>query len=320
MRRRVTGLAILAICAPLALAETAERGPALPDYAAEQVAPGVRVIHGPVDYPNPENQGFMNNPAFIVTDEGVVVVDPGASVQSGEMVLRQVRQLTDKPILAVLNTHVHGDHWLGNQAMRAEQPAVPIYGHPKMIAAIEQGAGKEWEDRMLRATDNATAGTEAVGPNNALDDGDELTLGGLTYRFHHFGQQHTHTDLMIEVPEKAVLFLGDNANNKRIVRMDDASFSGLINGLQQIQTRVKADVLIPGHGHTGGWEIVDQNLDYLNTVYGGVQELFDEGVSDFEMKPVIADRLSAFDGWAGLDDELGKHISIAYLQVEADAF
>jgi glyoxylase-like metal-dependent hydrolase (beta-lactamase superfamily II) len=173
---------------------------------------------------------------------------------------------------------------------------------------------------MLRATGNATAGTEAVGPNNALDDGDELTLGGLTYRFHHFGQQHTHTDLMIEVPEKAVLFLGDNANNKRIVRMDDASFSGLINGLQQIKTRVKADVLIPGHGHTGGWEIVDQNLDYLNTVYGGVQELFDEGVSDFEMKPVIADRLSAFDGWAGLDDELGKHISIAYLQVEADAF
>jgi glyoxylase-like metal-dependent hydrolase (beta-lactamase superfamily II) len=320
MRRRVTGLAILAFCAPLALAETAGRGPALPDYAAEQVAPAVHVIHGPVDYPNPENQGFMNNPAFIVTDEGVVVVDPGASVQSGEMVLRQVRQLTDKPLLAVLNTHVHGDHWLGNQAMRAEQPAVPIYGHPKMIAAIEQGAGKEWEDRMLRATGNATAGTEAVGPNNALDDGDELTLGGLTYRFHHFGQQHTHTDLMIEVPEKAVLFLGDNANNKRIVRMDDASFSGLINGLQQIKTRVKADVLIPGHGHTGGWEIVDQNLDYLNTVYGGVQELFDEGVSDFEMKPVIADRLSAFDGWAGLDDELGKHISIAYLQVEADAF
>ena len=311
MRCRVTGLAILAFCAPLASAETAGRGPALPDYTAEQVAPDVHVIHGPVDYPNPENQGFMNNPAFIVTDEGVVVVDPGASVQSGEMVLRQVRRLTDKPILAVLNTHVHGDHWLGNQAMRAEQPAVPIYGHPKMIAAIEQGAGKEWEDRMLRATDNATAGTEAVGPNNALDDGDELTLGGLTYRFHHFGQQHTHTDLMIEVPEKAVLFLGDNANNKRIVRMDDASFSGLINGLQQIQTRVKADVLIPGHGHTGGWEIVDQNLDYLNTVYGGVQELFDEGVSDFEMKPVIADRLSAFDGWAGLDDELGKHISIA---------
>ncbi|MGB5734883.1 MAG: MBL fold metallo-hydrolase [Thiohalocapsa sp.] len=320
MRHSLPTLAILAFCAPLALAETAARGPALPDYTAEQVAPDVHVIHGPVGYPSPENQGFMNNPAFIVTADGVVVVDPGASVQSGEMVLRQIRKLTDKPLLAVLNTHVHGDHWLGNQAMRAEQPEVPIYGHPKMIAAVEQGAGAEWEDRMLRATDNATAGTKAIGPNLAMDDGDELTLGGLTYRFHHFGQQHTHTDLMIEVPEKAVLFLGDNANNKRIVRMDDASFSGLINGLQQIKIRTKAKVLIPGHGTTGGWEIVDENLNYLDIVYGSVQELFDEGASDFEMKPVIAERLGAFEDWAGLDDELGKHISIAYLQVEEEAF
>lgn len=320
MRHCVPSLLLLTLCSPLALAETAERGPALPDYGAEQMAPDVYVIHGPVGYPSPENQGFMNNPAFVVTIEGVVVVDPGASVQSGEMVLRQIRKLTDQPLLAVLNTHVHGDHWLGNQAMRAAQPEVPIYGHPEMIAAVEQGAGAEWEDRMLRATDNATAGTEAIGPNKALDDGDELVLGGLTYRFHHFGQQHTLTDLMIEVPEKSLLFLGDNANNKRIVRMDDASFSGLINGLQQIKARTEAKVLVPGHGQTGGWEIVDQNLDYLTIVYGGVQELFEEDVSDFEMKPTISDRLGDFQDWAGLDDELGKHISIAYLQVEADAF
>jgi hypothetical protein len=65
------------------------------DYPAEQVAPGLYVIHGPVDYPNPENQGFMNNPAFLVTETGVIVVDPGSSVQTGEMVLRQTRAVTD---------------------------------------------------------------------------------------------------------------------------------------------------------------------------------------------------------------------------------
>ena len=43
-------------------------------------------------------------------------------------------------------------------------------GHPKMIAAIEQRVGEQWEDRMLHATDNATAGTKAVGPNKAMDD------------------------------------------------------------------------------------------------------------------------------------------------------
>lgn len=308
-----------ALASPAVVAS--ERGPALPDYPAEKIGSGVFVIHGPTQYPTPENQGFMNNPAFIVTEAGVIVVDPGASVQSGEMVLRQIRQVTDAPLIAVLNTHVHGDHWLGNQAMRAEAPEVPIYGHPKMIAAIEAGAGAQWIDLMMRATDGATQGTEVVIPNKSVDAGDVLEIGGLSFLVYHYGQQHTHSDLMIAVPEHGLLFLGDNANNGRIVRMDDGSFTGLINGLEQIKTAAAgADVLIPGHGQTGGWEIVDENLSYLNTLYDGVAELYDENLSDFEMKPVIAERLSTFEDWAGFDDELGKHISLAYLEVEANAF
>ncbi len=80
------------------------------------------------------------------------------------------------------------------------------------------------------------------------------------------------------------------------------------------------EVVAPDHGKTGGWEIVDQNLDYLRTLHGGVAELYDAGISDFEMKPVIEERLGAFSDWAGFDSELGKHISLAYLEVEADAF
>ena len=98
------------------------------EWNPEQIAPGVYVIHGPTELPSPSNQGFMNNPAFIVTDAGVVVIDPGSSVQVGEMVLARIGRITDKPVLAVFNTHVHGDHWLGNQAIRARYPDVPIYG------------------------------------------------------------------------------------------------------------------------------------------------------------------------------------------------
>ncbi len=112
-----------------------ERGPAVPDYPADKVADQVHVIHGPLDSPNPVNQGFMNNPGIIVTTAGVVLVDPGASVQSGEMVLRVVKQLSDQPVVAVFNTHIHGDHWLGNQAVRAAWPDAAIYGHPNMMAS-----------------------------------------------------------------------------------------------------------------------------------------------------------------------------------------
>ena len=81
------------------------------DYPADQIAPNTFVIHGPLGYPAVDNQGFMNNPGFIITDSGVVLIDPGSSVQAGRMVLKQIGSITDKPITHVINTHVHGDHW-----------------------------------------------------------------------------------------------------------------------------------------------------------------------------------------------------------------
>ncbi|MFB1487402.1 MULTISPECIES: MBL fold metallo-hydrolase [unclassified Thiocapsa] len=313
---------VLLSCLMLALAfpALADRGPDLPDYPAEQVAPGLYVIHGPVDYPTPENQGFMNNPAFLVTETGVIVVDPGSSVQTGEMVLRQIRKVTDKPLLAVLNTHVHGDHWLGNQAMLAVAPQVPIYGHPEMLKLVAEGAGEEWVQRMLSATEGATEGTVAEGPTHALEGGETLSIGGLTFKTHYFPHVHSTSDLMFEIPELDALFLGDNACNRRIVRMDDGSFIGSINALDGVKATVRASVLIPGHGQTGGWEIVDAYRDYLTGVYDGVAALYESGGSDFEMRPIIAEQLARFKDWPGFEEELGKHVSLAYLEVEADAF
>ena len=134
------------------------------EWTPEQVAPGVYVIHGPTELPSPSNQGFMNNPAFVVTDAGVVVIDPGSSVQVGEMLLERIGRVTDKPVLAVFNSHIHGDHWLGNQAIREKFPDVPIYGHERVGPKIIAGAGTEWVEMLLRMTENATAGTGVVKP------------------------------------------------------------------------------------------------------------------------------------------------------------
>lgn len=315
---RVLAALVLLFIGPLS---AGERGPEVPDAVAQEVAPGVFTLFGEINHPTPENQGFMANSTFILTDEGVVVIDTGSSVQIGEMLLRQIRARTDKPLLAVLNTHVHGDHWLGNQAMVADTPGVPIYGHPQMLALIEQGAGAQWYDIMMNATDGAIAGTEPVPPTQTLDDGDSLSVGGLTIRAHHYPEVHSTSDLMFEIPERGVLFLADNANNGRIVRMDDGSFRGSLEALEDIKSRVTtAEVLIPGHGPVGDWSIVDDYVGYLGGLYEAVAELYDEGLSDFEMKPAISERLSAYADWPGFEGELGKHISLVYLEVEEEAF
>ena len=52
-------------------------------YAFEEVANNTWVIHGPRELPNPENKGFMNNPGIVITSAGLVMIDPGSTVQTG---------------------------------------------------------------------------------------------------------------------------------------------------------------------------------------------------------------------------------------------
>lgn len=292
---------------------------AIVDVPAERVAPHTYVIHGPLEQPTPQNKAFINNPAFVLTEAGVVVVDPGSSVYVGEMVLRQIRQVTDQPVVAVLNTHVHGDHWLGNDAIHRAYPDAPIYAHPRMIAAAEEGAGENWIEVFNQLTGNAIQGTRVVAPTRRLVHGDLVTVGGFHFRVHHHGHAHTHTDLMIEVQEERLMFTGDNANNSRIVRMDDGSFKGNVATLDQALA-VGVEIYVPGHGRTGGAELVQSYRAYLQALYAKVGELFEEGVSDFEMKDSVHAVLTPFHDWAGYDTELGRHISLAYLEVEKAAF
>jgi glyoxylase-like metal-dependent hydrolase (beta-lactamase superfamily II) len=312
-------LRIVTVLLVLTAPQTWGEALSVPDRTAVQVAANTWVIHGPMDYPNPENRGFINNPGLVVTPAGVVIVDPGSSVQIGDMLLRQMRAITAKPVIAILNTHVHGDHWLGNDAVLRAFPGVPIYGHPKMIAAIDEGAGEQWIDSMNRLTDNAVAGTQVVKPTHAIGDGTVLDLGGFEFRVHHTGTAHTNNDLMIEVVSEDVLFTGDNATNGRILRMDDGNFEGNAQALE-LALSLDRKVVVPGHGETAGPELIEAYRAYLESLYDAVAELYEEGISDFEMKEAVHARLEPYHQWAGYETELGRHISLAYLQVEAAEF
>ena len=289
------------------------------EWVPDEITSGVYVIHGPKELPSPENQGFMNNPAFIVGDKGVVVVDPGGSVQIGEMVLARIEQITDKPILAVFNTHIHGDHWLGNQAIRAKYPEVPIYGHERVGPKVIAGAGTEWIELMLRMTESATMGTEIVAADHPVNDGDTIVIDGLTYVVKSNDKAHTDTDIMVHVKELDLMFLGDNAGHERILRLEGGSFAGNIEALDSALA-TDAKFFVPGHGPSGGPEVAQLYRDYLNIVYSTAQQGFDDGLADFELRPLLLPQLETWSDWAGFDVELGGHISGAFLEAEAAAF
>lgn len=307
-------LAALLVLPGFALAE------AIPDYPAEQVAAHTYVIHGPVGTPSPQNKGFMNNPVFVITKQGVVVIDPGSSLYTGQMVLRQIRKLTDKPVTHVLDTHVHGDHWLGNQAFSEAFPKAILMAHPAMIRQARAGADKQWLQTMSRLTKGATDGTRAVIPNKAIDEPYHFTAGGMTFRILAPKHAHSGTDIMIHIVEDKVLVLGDNVFNQRIGRMDDATFRGNIHACDVASKLAGVKVYIPGHGPTGDVRIVKNFRTYLATIYETVKGMVAEGLSDYEMKPRVVAKLKPYQDWNGFQEQIGRHVSLAMLEAEKAMF
>lgn len=308
----------LSLCLFLASALALADG-VLKDYSAARIAPHTYVIQGPMGYPSVENQGFMNNPAFVLTQDGVVVIDPGSSVQAGRMVVRQIRKVTAQPVTHVLNTHVHGDHWLGNQAILEAYPKAILMAHPDMIREANDGAAERWTSFMEKATDGFTKGTRAVIPTVAIGEGQELKTGGMTFRIYAPKDAHSHTDMMILQAEDSVLFGGDNLLYKRIARMDDGTFAGNIAACDEA-IRIGAKHYVPGHGPAGDVSIARAYRDYLATLFAEVKRQHEAGNADFEMKDAVVAKLKPYQDWVNFKDEVGRHISLAVLEIERDSF
>ena len=288
-------------------------------YVFEQVADNTWVMHGPRELPNPENKGFMNNPAIVETSAGLVMIDPGSTVQVGENVLAELKHISDLAIVAVFNTHIHGDHWLANQAIKAVYPDVKIYGHPEMLIEIENGEGENWVNTMNTLTEGASLGTEVVAPDLAVDNSDVIKVGDTEFKIHHYGIAHTKTDIMIEVVGSSVIFLGDNVLSLRIPRTSDGQFQG---NIATINTILESDIktYVPGHGPTGDKAMVETYLNYLVQVYEAAQKAFEDDLDSSDVITITKETTAAYKDWYGYDDLLGPQGAQAYGEVEAAEF
>ncbi len=301
------------------LAACDRKAPAIQtDFPLTKLTERVYVIHGPNEMPNKANQGFINNPGFVLVRKGVVVIDPGSSLQVGDMLLKKIAAVTNDPVIAVFNTHIHGDHWLGNDAIHRAHPKAVIYAHPKMMEKT-QSEGANWLRLMNQLTDDAIKGTKAVTPGLGVDNDETLTLGGLHFRIYHTGIAHTDGDIMVEAVEDKVMFMGDNAVVERAARMDDGRFLGNIEACE-VALKTGARHFVPGHGQTNGRGVVTAYRDWLKALYGSVKKHYVNGMSDFEMKDRVVADLGPYRKWAMFDSEVGKLISLAWLQVEQASF
>jgi glyoxylase-like metal-dependent hydrolase (beta-lactamase superfamily II) len=263
----------------------------------------------------------MNNPAAILTDHGVIIVDPGSSKEIGRSLLEKVQTVSHKPVIAVFNTHVHGDHWLGNHGVRDVYPGVPVYAHARMIERVNAGEGQDWIKRFVDMTDGAVAGTRVVAPTIGLEGGETLVLDGVTLKIHHTGHAHTDNDIMIEVVEDKGLFFGDIVAAGRVPNSDvpqDASLQGSIAAIKAM-LKMPLDIYIPGHGHSGGREVPEASLGFMEALYASVTKYYEQGLEGYEMKEKVIADLEAYQDWSNFS-EIGRVVNFVFQEIERDRF
>lgn len=298
-------------------------GPPVPDVKPEQLSPHVWMVYAKEGFPTQENQGLMASIIFVVTKKGVVVLDSGASLQIGQMAIRMIKTVTPQPVIAVFNSHYHGDHWLGNQAFAdAYGKDLPIHS---LAFTREQIAGHEgslWRSLMERWTNQATLGTKVVAPNQTVEHGQVFDYGDVQIKLHHYGKAHTPSDLCFEVVQDKLTYVGDVAMENRIANIDDGSYPGTFRYYDALKKAAGDQLWVPGHGR-GSKDLLDSYGTFMRGIWEpSVQAVKDgiplDGAKTLVMKdPRVASRAKAM---AGFDSNIGKYTSLAYLEAEKQAF
>jgi cyclase len=219
-----------------------------------------------------EGQGGMIG--ILVGPDGVFMVDSQYAPLTDKIVAA-VKQVTDKPIRFMVNTHVHPDHTGGNENL----------GKMGVIILSRDELRKRLED-----------GTPAVNGAGGRAPFPPVALPLITYEgkvtFHMDGDNiqlipiaHAHTDgdTMVHFVKNNVIMTGDfyrSVGYPNIDRANGGSLSGMIEGLDYIVSIAGPDTkIIPGHGPTVTKVEVAAHRDMIMAVRDKVAQLMEQGKS-----------------------------------------
>ena len=311
---RIIYLAVFMLCIQAAYAGNLHNYP----MKAQQVSPGIYAVITPTrSLPNPENRGWNSNSAFVVTNSGVLLFDTGSSTEIGQAMKNLVASVTDQPVRWIINSHAHGDHWLGNAAF--SDTVQKIYSTTTVRDSINS-EGKTWVKNFSRMTDGATGESQVVAPDTLVNERTALQLGNRNVVIFPSGNSHSPGDLILWLPDEKVLITGDVVYSDRMPSTHASSLQQWITMLDTLAD-LKPEVVIPGHGDVTDVNGITRLRSLLSDFWAAVEQGYQQGKTDFEMVPMVTAALAEYEnGYPGLAEKVKRDISHVYLQVESASF
>ena len=188
---------------------------------------------------------FDQTIGVVAGDDGLLVVDTRTSLQQGRELQEDVRRLTLLPVRVVVNTHRHSDHCFGNRALR---PA-PIWGHIRCAVGLAE-TGPTQQQWLVESFPDLAGEWLAVvvdPPDRTFQQEARISIGGRMIEMRDLGRGHTDGDIIVSVPDAAVVFAGDLLENGAPPSYGDAFPLDWPDTAAAILPFVTGPV-VPGHG------------------------------------------------------------------------
>ncbi|MFT7414242.1 MAG: glyoxylase-like metal-dependent hydrolase (beta-lactamase superfamily II) [Methylophagaceae bacterium] len=225
--------------------------------------------------PSYANSGHNNNLSFIVTDEGVVVINAGDNYLLASSLHDEIKKITSQPVRYVVLENEQGHASLGSNYW--QQQGVPIIAHKDADAVIRQSAGRTLERMKSYARDKAWK-TEVAFPDQTFDEQLILELGGQRIELLYLGPAHGPGDIVVWLPDKKLVIAGDMAFHERMLPIfEHTDTAGWLNTWDKFAA-LGAEIVVPGHGGpTNMAEVTKYTRDYIAYMRSEVEKILEAG-------------------------------------------
>ena len=198
----------------------------------EKLGDGVYALISDTDYPPANENIAICNAGIVIGDNGVLVIDPFQNEALANLLLSEVKKLTNLPVKYVVNTHFHFDHTGGNKAIKTQD--IPIVGR-----------GTIREDMLAR---NLQYDPNPIPPDIVVSDDSKIWLGDREIQFKAVEGHSGGTDIIAYIPDAKVIFTGDILFNQRFPFIADGNIKKWQRTLFYLRRTYRNATFVPGHG------------------------------------------------------------------------
>ncbi|MDH5518155.1 MAG: MBL fold metallo-hydrolase [Gammaproteobacteria bacterium] len=269
-------------------------------------------IVGPLTNRSAENLGNNATFGFIITTDGVVLIDSGGGYPGAMKLHQAIKTVTQQPIRYVINTGSQDHRWFGNSYFSTL--GAKIISSKRTVTAQRQQLSQQKTRMLNTAGASVLKNTVAKTADITFDTSYTFSSGNTLLEIYFSGPAHTPGDSYVWLPQSKILFSGDNIYTERMLNLAEHSDSkNWLAAFEAIASLQPAHI-IPGHGApTTLQKATHDTYDYLRFLRQQVRTFIDD---ERDISEIATVDQSAFSYLLNADNLSRKNIQKVYREME----